>query len=476
MSLSTNRRKRGINFRRLFPRTLTMGLTLTAGLMVAVTGRAQTNLEMVLHSFTNSPDGAQPVGSLVLGSDNALYGTTIVGGSVSSTGGTLFTINLDGSGYKTLHNFSSTDTTGRGFSTPPYPLLTVAHGADGALYGTTFGGGTNGDGAVFKINADGSSYTVIHSFDAADGYPTSLIQGRDGELYGTGEEAVFRLDPSGSNYTVLHLFTNNPDGNAAFGKLTQAADGTFYGTTFFGGTNGSGTLYKFNADGNGYTVLHHFGSSPDGSNPYAGVAQGADGAIYGTASHGGTNSGGIVFKLNPDGSGYEILHTFGTADGEVPLGGVIPGSGNVIYGVTTSGGSNAKGTLFSLTLDGGTYDVLYNFGDIPDAARPYASLVAGPAFGGTGVLYGTTPYGGSAGYGSIFALLVNPPLTITSVSGSTATNQTVVFWPAWALNYVLQTTTNLTSGTWTTVSNAVRVTGVQLTNSSPSAFYRLVRP
>ncbi len=458
-------------------RTLAVCWSGVALAMVTLMCGAQTNIEMVFHSFTNSPDGVEPVSSLALGPNNALYGTTLNGGNTSTSSGTLFTISVDGSGYKVLHDFSLSESGGKGLTTPPYQLFTVTYGSDGSLYGTTFGG-TNGNGSVFRVNPDGSSYSVIHSFGTSDAAPGSLIQGRDGKLYGTSGNAIFTLATSGSNYTVLHLFTNSPDGDAVFGKPMQAADGTIYGTTFFGGTNGSGTIYKLNPDGSGYAVLYSFGASPDGANPYSGLAQGADGAIYGTTRSGGLNGGGTVFKINPDGSGYTILHNFNLADGTAPLGGVIAGLGNVIYGVTSEQGLYTGGTLFSLSLDGSAYDVLYNFGSSGgfDASHPYGGLVQGPASAGTLALYGTTVYGGTSHLGAIYGLLVNPPLSIAPISASLNGNQSVVFWPAWALNYVLQTTTNPASGTWTTVSNGIPVTGVQITNASPAAFFRLIRP
>jgi len=103
-------------------------------------------------------------------------------------------------------------------------------------------------------------------------------------------------------------------------------------------------------------------------------------------------------------------------------------------------------------------------------------LLLGSFTGGSGALYGTIYLGGSGAQGLLFALLVNPPLTITPVGSQTAGNQTAVFWPSWALNYTLQTSTNLANGPWTTVTNTIPVTGVQFTNHQPAAFFRLVQP
>ena len=446
-------------------------LVLAAGLLGAATGQAQGVLEIPLYSFLASPDGYVGVGTLILGADNFLYGTTYGGGTNSaSPGGTIFKIGRDGSGYKVLRSFSQGDTGDNG--TAFYSIgLSVARGSDGALYGTTRYGGTNGAGSVFKMNSDGFDFTILHSFTGNDGYPFNLMQGSDGVLYGAGATAIFKLNPDGGGYEVLHTFTNAIDGSVSLGKLVQGYDGALYGVTTFGGANNGGTVFKLNTDGSGFMVLHSFpDGTGDGYNSHAGLIQGSDGALYGTTESGGTNSDGTVFKLQMDGSGYTVLHNFAPVpDGGSPEGSLVQGLGNVLYGTTQSGGAANLGTVFKLGLDGNGYNILYNFTD-PHNWRPFGGLVQGPASGGAGVLYGITSYN----FGGVFGLVVNPPLSITPVTSQTASNQTAVFWPAWALGAVLQTTTNLASGTWVTVSNAVPMAGVQLTNSLPAAYYRLI--
>lgn len=456
-------------------RVLAVVLAFTFWLLGAATGWTQTNIQLVLHTFTNNPDGSAPINSLVSGVDNALYGVTAQGGTDAS-GGILFKINPDGTGYTILHQFSSSDTGGSGLIFPPVVVLTVMQASNGTLYGTTYAGGTNSYGSIFRLNSDGSLYTVIHSFSAADTGPSSLIQGRDGELYGTTLQTVFRFDPTSGNYNILHTFTGAPDGSVAFGKLIQANDGALYGTTYFGGTNSEGCVFKVTTNGNIYAELHAFSGNPDGADSYAGVMQGNDGMLYGTTRIGGTNNQGTVYKLNLDGSSYQVICNFaGTADGDSPLGSLVQGPGNVLYGTTASGGTENNGTVFALNPDGSGLDILHNFINAPDGAGPYAGLTLGTFTGGTGALYGTTTTGGTSGSGTLFAFLINPPLSITPVRSQTTNNQTVVFWPVWALNYTLQSTTNLTSGTWVTASNGVPVSGFQLTNNAPAVFYRLLR-
>jgi uncharacterized repeat protein (TIGR03803 family) len=450
-------------------------LVLTVWLLGQVAGQGQTNLEIVLHNFTDSPDGAEPV-EMVLGSDNALYGITDMGGTAGGTAGTIFKMNRDGSGYTILRSFALSETGDNGLTVVPDPGLSVMQGSDGELYGTTVSSGANGDGMVFKLNTDGSGYVVLHSFTNTDASPANLMQGRDGVLYGIGAETVFKLTTSGSGYAVLHTFTNNPDGWAPFGQLAQGSDGTLYGTTYFGGTNNLGTVFRMDTNGNGYEVLYNFAGNPDGQYPFAGVVVSDEGVLYGTTWRGGTNGYGTVFRLNTNGGGYTELYAFANStDGSRPFGRLLQGTGKALYGTASAGGANSHGTVFVINQDGSGFDVLDNFGLGSDGGGPSAGVVQGMFTGNTGVLYGTTAYGGNRGVGTVFALLLNPPLSITPVSSQTASNQAVVFWPAWALNYTLQTTTNLASGPWATVSNGVPVAGVQVTNTGPASYFRLVR-
>ena len=199
MNSSTQHLHIGTFFRFFLTKTLAVCLSGAVLAMVTFMCDAQTNIEMVFHSFTNSPDGILPVSSLVLGPNNALYGTTLSGGNTSTKSGTLFTINVDGSGYKVLHNFSLSESGGQVLTSPPYQVFTVTYGSDGTLYGTTIAG-TNGNGSVYRVNPDGSSYSVIHSFGTSDDAPVSLIQGRDGKLYGTSD-AINHIAQTSNNST-----------------------------------------------------------------------------------------------------------------------------------------------------------------------------------------------------------------------------------------------------------------------------------
>jgi uncharacterized repeat protein (TIGR03803 family) len=262
-----------------------------------------------LHSFVGSPtDGDFPAAGLVQGSDGNFYGTTENGGTSTNCGsvygcGTVFRISPSGN-YTNLYSFGSSPTDG--FN----PRAGLVQGSDGNFYGTTLNGGTNDDGTVFRISPSGS-YTNLYSFGSSptDGINpfAGVVQGSDGYFYGTtqfggtGDGTVFRISPSGS-YTNLYSFAGYPtDGAEPEAGLVQGSDGNFYGTTFAGGTNGDGTVFRISPSGN-YTNLYSFVGPPnDGRYPYAGLVQGSDGNFYGTTLEGGQYNlppgDGTVFKL-----------------------------------------------------------------------------------------------------------------------------------------------------------------------------------
>src|SRR5207253_1901456 len=190
-----------------------------------------------------------------------------------------------------------------------------------------------------------------------------------------------------------------PDGKNPVAGLVQGRDGAMYGTTHLGGASGYGTGFKQSTDMASWIVLHSFGVSDlDGKNPRGGLVQGIDGALYGTTEDGGSNGQGTVFKLNPDGTGYSVLHSFTASgdDGRSPSAGLVQGRDGALYGTAYEGGFSSNlyrfGTIFKLNADGTGYSVLHSFSGGPgDGQNPTVPLVQGS----DGALYGTTTYGGS---------------------------------------------------------------------------------
>jgi uncharacterized repeat protein (TIGR03803 family) len=318
-------------------------------------------------SDSTNPGGVANPSGLVEGSDGTLYGTTGFGGS--SRGGTVFKVNPDGSGYVVLHSFSSA------LSGPYEPAAALALGSDGNLYGTTQFGGLAGYGSVFKLSTNGSEYSTLHHFGFGnDGRnpQSSLIQGLDGALYGTsalggasaqggasGFGTVFRLNADGTGETVLHSFMpSGGDGQCPYTSgLVQGTDGALYGTTqqggstAEGGSSGYGTVFKLNPDGKGFILLHNFSASAgDGKYPNSALVQGTDGALYGTTEYGGNDNVGVVFRLNTNGQDYAVLYHFGSnaADGRYPGASLVQASDGGLFGTTKFGGAHNLGTVFRL--------------------------------------------------------------------------------------------------------------------------------
>jgi uncharacterized repeat protein (TIGR03803 family) len=388
-------------------------IILVAAFTVVLSADAATHYEQ-LKAFGFPPQGQQPSAPLIQGSDGALYGTTWAGGTDNA--GVVFKMNQDGSGYRVLHDFRANGVDGLG---PASPLL---EGTDGVLYGTTYTGGTNNAGTVFRLNRDGSGYRLLHTFstNAVDGtfpWRGGVIEGSDGALYGTtsgggksGAGTVFTLKKDGTAYSLLYAFSTTDDyGYFPASGLVQGSDGALYGTTGRGGTNDAGTIFKIDKDGGGYTPLYYFTGVGRGwppmwftSNP---LIEGSDGSLYGTASRGGgTNNAGTLFKINKDGSGFRVLHSFGNDDGDGadPAGGLLQASDGFLYGVTSlGGGTNNAGTVFKLKSDGSSYTLLHTFtADATGGLSPQMGLLEAR----DGTLYGATAGGGAGFQGTVFRL------------------------------------------------------------------------
>jgi uncharacterized repeat protein (TIGR03803 family) len=335
----------------------------------------------ILRSF-GGLDGSSPRATLTLAAGK-LYGATYEGGIANL--GTIFSLAADGSGFTTLHSFSTPEGTN-----PSSPL---AVGANGALYGAASQGGGSGFGTVFKIQTDGSGFSVLTSLTAAIGYAFGgVIQGLDGALYGGGQfccggGTIFRVQNDGSNLTTLHnLAPLEPSGPIT--PLVKADDGTLFGFTQVGGASNDGAIFRLAPDGSDFATLHSLGDeSGDGVNPGGPVAVGANGRLFGATGRGGAAGAGTVFGLDQDGSGFSVLHSLDPAQGRGSQGGVIVGLDGALYGTTQFGGE--AGTVFRVQPDGSAFTVLHTFNG-GDGNQPYAGLTQGP----DGTLYGTTLFGG----------------------------------------------------------------------------------
>lgn len=300
-------------------------------------------------------------------------------------------------GYKIIHNFGKT-VNGRHVD-GAYPQGAVLF-VNGALYGTT--GGPSGvyNGTIFTMMPDGSGYRTLRDFTAALRNPHGLIA-FDGAFYGTGsgskylEDVLFSVAMSGK-LSVLHVFGKGGDGAYATG-LT-AANGQLYGMTYGGGASGRGVIYNSSVTGSNYRVLHSFGKGADGSVPVAAPLL-VSNTLYGMTSGGGAYHKGTIFRIATSGSGERVLHSFGSGkDGSTPQGALILVKGT-LYGTTFAGGTRNKGTVFAINPDGANERVLHSFGVGKDGQAPWPRLAAV-----NGVLYGTTTAGGTYNRGVVFSI------------------------------------------------------------------------
>ncbi len=452
---------------------------LAAVLALAVQARGQT---FTLIGGFNGSNGGQSFARLYQSTDGFFYGTTGWGGS--SGGGTFFRISSAGS-LTNLHNF-----TGGGDGGHASFGGALVQGSDGLLYGTTYEGGAQNTGVVFKITSAGT-LTPLHQFSGPDGGgpEAGLLLASDGNFYGTtywgGSNnfgTIFRVNSAGV-FTNLYQFGNvADDGKYPYSGMVQGGDGLLYGTTFGGGSNGWGSVFKMTTAGT-LTTLHHFGPYPDGADPY-GITRGPDGFLYGTTSAVGPDGRGTVYKIDSLGA-FQTIHGFTNGvDGGGPQCELLLASDGNLYGTTYYGGitnssySYGAGVVFRITT-AGTLTTVYQFTGGNDGASPFAGLVQGS----DGNLYGTTSLGGGTNTdGIIFRLSIplNPPANQVSGIRGQGSDVFVTVPSVWSETYQLQYRSSLTSGNWSNIVGACASNSIgallTVTNFGgaigPQGFYR----
>ena len=371
--------------------------------------------------------GANPQAGLTVGADGALYGTAQFGGN--SNFGTVFKVTTGG-GYTTLAQFSGTTGTVLGSS----PRCTLVLAGDGNFYGTTNGGGTAGLGTIFKMTPAGALTTLVQFTGitgAAQGSAPngSLVLGSDGNFYGTTSTGgannlgtAFAMTPSGVLTTLAHFSgTVAPAlGSSPKGSLVQGLDGAFYGTTAAGGLGGGfGTVFKVTPAGVLTTIVSFTGStgSAPAATPNGSLVALADGSFYGTASAGGINNQGAIFKVSADGIVSVLLNC--TAAPVVSR--LTQGAGGTLFGTTTgAGGANGWGTAFSLTP---TESPLTLATLPPTSGTTAIASRGGFMLAANGELWATSVSGGAGNSGSVFKMTPGGALsTVFSFTGTTGTN------------------------------------------------------
>jgi uncharacterized repeat protein (TIGR03803 family) len=340
------------------------------GTVFELTFQKSTWTEQVLYSFQGGKDGMSPEAGVTLDSSGNLYGTTVTGGDFGY--GTIFELSLKNRKWQksTLYSFQ-----GNSKSDGDSPLAGVILDNQGNLYGTTQLGGPpsrvcpSGCGTVYELthSAQGWSETILYAFKGQKG-----------------------------------------DGAGPSSGLLLASPGHLFGTTSQGGTNGYGVAYKLVSNGSAWkeSVIHAFGDSGDGQTPYAGLIMDASGNLYGSTYYGGANGSGSVFQLHYSQGSW--IETVLSSSPSFPTGNLLLDSDGNLYGTETAVG--CCGAVYELSPSDGqwTFNELYAFTGQPnkDGSMPNGPLV----FNTQGDLFGTTfeggygPCEGGLGCGVIFKL------------------------------------------------------------------------
>jgi len=408
-----------------------------------------------LYNFSAVPSNAvgQNPSGLTLASNGQIYGTCVNGGT--NEFGSLYTITTTGTASPlcSMSNNAAGDN----------PIAALAQGTNGLFYGLNQSAGSNQYGAIFDLSSAGTltklySFTTLkynsHTslFTNADGaYPDCALalNTNNGNFYGTAGNATYYGGTNGygtifqvthqGKVTVIYSFTNGTDGALPAAPLLVYTNGVLYGTTSAGGSNGYGTIFKLTAAGV-VTPLYSFRGAADGSAPTAALIDGKDGYLYGACSAGGTNGSGSIFKVNTNGilttlyaftPGMNFNGTSGVAnqynaDGIEPNVLVLGNDGN-LYGTAHYGGVNGAGSVFELSR-AGQFKVLYSFSYAADG---------GPNTDGAnptsliqltnGNFYGTTKDGGTNSFGTFFTIGLPPSITVQPTNQSIALHSNASF-------------------------------------------------
>ncbi|MBA3543311.1 MAG: hypothetical protein H0T83_02565 [Chthoniobacterales bacterium] len=322
----------------------------------------------VLYNFTGGADGGEPYKGVTLDAAGNLYGSAVTGGAGSCEGGCGVTYRLTKSGttwtQSVIHAFT-------GGADGAGPGARVALDKRGTVYGMTPIGGANGLGTIYALRPKSNgnyALRVIHTFtggaDGSSGSAGKLLL-RGGSIYGVattgganGSGTVFQLTPverEAWDFKTLYSFQGAPDGVFPYGALLFDAEGNLYGTTYYGGTSGLGTVYKLSPDSVGgwsETVLYSFKTGSDGNSSISNLVADAAGNLYGTTSEGGLGSG-TIFELSPHQNGMwteSLPHLFeGSPDGAFPYAGMVADRAGIFYGATVHGGADGDGAIYKFT-------------------------------------------------------------------------------------------------------------------------------
>lgn len=325
-----------------------------------------------------------------------LWGSMSLGGTYGIGG--IFKINGDGTGYS-LQYACSGSTNGGSIQSNFIPY------SQSLFYGTSVSGGTHAKGEIFSYQTTSHTFNSLFSMDSLPGYyprgPVCVTS--TGKIYGmtnnggiNNKGVIFEYTISSNQYSKVHEF-NNSDGQLPNGGMIQSSlNNKIYGMTTSGGANNLGVICSYNPQNGVFAVEHDFTFS-EGVTPFGTLIQDNSGMMYGLAFGGGTGGYGVLFSFNPTNNNYTVLHHFSGTDGAAPMGQLRVYNG-MLYGTTSQGGTSNKGVIFSHQLSNNSYTKLYDF-DGTNGSSPFGSVIKA----NDGKLYGMTLNGGLNSMGVIYS-------------------------------------------------------------------------
>ncbi|MBL7964870.1 MAG: T9SS type A sorting domain-containing protein [Flavobacteriales bacterium] len=327
-----------------------------------------------------------------------LWGLTPSGGTYNK--GTLFRLDADGTDFTVVHHFDELDGWGA--------EGTLCRASNGKLYGTTNLGGAGAPiaaGTLFCFDPVPETFTKLVDFNMSNGgYGWSgMMEASDGMLYGAGFAggsggSIYRVDPATDTYTVLYNLTQATDGGAIEDRLMQRADGLMFGVASQGGAFNAGTLFRFDPATSVFTKLHDFDGSAHGKTPYGVLCDAGDGWLYGTTWDGGSANKGIFYRYNPGTLTFEKLFDFTGPNGQTPWNGPLKEANDRLIGTVTLGGSGSSGLIYRYVPSTGAFTESFAF-TLLNGGALFSSLLRGS----DGQYYGMTNTGGLNLHGTIFS-------------------------------------------------------------------------
>ncbi len=267
------------------------------------------------------------------------------------------------------------------------------------IFGMTKYGGNYSKGVIFKLDETGSNYEVVYSFKDIKIPSGGLTETAEGVFYGFEGDGIIRFNAGERKFEEVAAFDEQLTGAEGVGRMILASDGLMYGMTVSGGEFDMGTLIKFNPDTEEVSKIIDFDGTNKGSHPKNSLIESSDGLIYGMTSDGGVNDSGTIFSFNPStGEFNKIFDFIGGGNGSNPQGSLTEASDGMLYGMVPEGGVNDFGFIFQIDPVAQEFTILFEFNGEASGQNPKGSLTRAA----NGKLYGLTSKGGAYDYGTLF--------------------------------------------------------------------------